>query len=270
MAHHVRKKRSHDRSTFSTGKRDVAGTAHTTPATLHAMRKIPSQADSTTTPSNTYYVTPEAELDTSDAALPPLQKVASHCIRHCSRFSLQEAQLECTKARQQDPKADCHQACCLQECCLQETPNTAVKQLGEGPSRGSRENSEGIMLKTLKPYRSYSLRLSRNSSRAKEQDSSFTNGPSRTHVTCSNSHYNSGELISNTDLTQKNRLHVISVPEIPEGCSKQAKCATCRSLETGASSEEEEEQQQQMERSSQSGCSDARSEFEEVIITTAC
>lgn len=262
--HHTRKKRSHDQSTFSTGRREGGGTAHTTPATLHATRNDHSFAESTTTPSNTYQLAPEADLDNTDAILPSgRSQAALRCSRQQSHFSLPEAQLECTKSRLEEPEADNGP-----DCSFHDTPATPLRHLEDG-----REGQEGILLKTLRPYRTYSLRLAKKSSlHQQEQDTRLSNGPSRSHYGLFSGHPTPGD-----DMTCKNNSTAGSVPR---SCSTMVHCKSCQAItarDTTPNGErgevtledEEESREEEDEASSESGCSDAHSEME-VIMTTSC
>ncbi|KAK8737276.1 hypothetical protein OTU49_004422, partial [Cherax quadricarinatus] len=195
---------------------------------MHATRNAPSFADSTTTPSNTCNIPPDAELD-SDAGMPAEHTMAPHCLRQCSHLSLQEAQLECAKARLKDPEVECDHECCLLESCS----TAREEKTRDGDS--SKEPSS-IVLKTFKPHRSFSLRLAKNSSRAKEQDSSFTNGTSKAHFTCTN--YPCVQHASRPDPRQKNNhLQVNSVSKTPTGRTNLDLCVSCQSLAPRSSSD---------------------------------
>lgn len=259
--HHSRRKRSNDQSTYSTGRRELAGTAHTTPATLHATRNDHSFADSTTTPSNTYHLAPEADFESSNAMAPTNRSQAAlQCVRQQSHFSLPEAQLECAKARLEEPETENGP-----DYSFQDTSTTPLRLMEDG-----RENHEGILLKTLRPYRTYSLRVARKASpHHQEQDSSFSNGPSRSHFGLF-----SGQQFTGDDNTHKNNS---SGALSPKGCSTMVHCRSCQTITARGTTPDKEREEvreepredEEEEASSESECSEAHSELE-VIMTTAC
>lgn len=255
--HHSRRKRSKDQSTFSTGRREGAGTAHTTPATLHANRNDHSFAESTTTPSNTYHLAPEADHSTSNAIAPNSRSQAHQCVRQQSHFSLPEAQLECTKSRLEEPEAENGP-----DYYFRDTSVTPLRLMEDG-----RENQEGILLKTLRPYRTYSLRLAKKpSSHQQEQDSSFSNGPSRSHFGLF-----TGQQLPENDVTYKNN----SSGELAgKGCSTMVHCRSCQTITArGYTPDNERNEMREVEaredEKSESECSEPHSELE-VIMTTSC
>lgn len=132
-----------------------------------------------------------------------------------------------------------------------------------------RENQEGILLKTLRPYRTYSLRLAKKSSpHQQEQDSSFTNGPSRSHFGLF-----TGQHLPGDDITHKNNS---SGGLAAKGCSTIVHCRSCQAITARGSTPDkerdevrEDKTQEDEKASSESECSEAHSELE-VIMTTTC
>lgn len=281
--HHGRHKKRSRESTLSSGRRGDAGgcpgTAHTTPVTQHASSRhaASSLGDSTTTPSNTYcHIPPDG-----DALLGPAAANGATAApdifqnrRKSSRFSLPEAQLYCAVARLQDPQMRCD---CLQDHSVHNVVSTLQHQAAETMSSMELQQEEekndavsssgGIVLKTMKPYRSYSLRLSRNSSSTRPlvQDSSFSNGPStRTNYSYfagpqppSSIHQDSAnKKYPNGQATSKPEARPDLVVTSTSGCVYSDTC----------------QQETSSLPSSESGCSDedVHSELEDVIMTTAC
>ena len=174
------------------------------------------------------------------------------CVRQQSQFSLPEAQLECAKARLEEPEAENGP-----DYYFQDTSSTPLRLLEE-----RRERQDGILLKNLRPYRTYSLRIARKTSPGpQEQDSSFSNGPSRS-------------LLSGPHLTgyKNNSSGGLS----PKGCNTIVHCRSCQTITARGSTPDkepdevrEEEPQKDEAASSESECSEPHSELE-VIMTTSC
>lgn len=194
----------------------------------------------------------------SDRSQVPLK-----CSRQQSHFSLPEAQLECTKSRQEEPEAENGP-----DYSFHDTSATPLRLMEDG-----RESQEGILLKTLRPYRTYSLRVAKRPSlHQQEQDCRLSNGPSRSHFGLFGVQPLPGD-----DMTCRNNA---SAGSAPRGCSTMVHCKSCQVItardatpdgerEDEIQENENEDREDDDEASSESGCSDPHSEME-VIMTTSC
>lgn len=275
MGYQRRRKRAHDRSGFSTGRRDGPGTTHTTPATMRTSRPIPSLAESITTPSNSCHLPLEGDPDTPSDSAVPLHKVVPHCLRQCSHTSLPESQLECAKARMYDSEAECNQECQLQSCCHRQDDSTSAAESLTATAAicSHRKEEQSILLKNLKPQRSYSLRLGKRltSKSQQEQDTSFSNGPTTTQGPCVTCQYKKASQQDADDAAPRTALSQSgSGLEASAESSGSTQYASCSLEPTQRSSVKRFRRRLTSESSSDSGCTDTRSELEEVIMTTAC
>lgn len=190
-------------------------------------------------------------------------QAALNCSRQQSHFSLPEAQLECTKSRHEEPEAENGP-----DYSFNDTSATPLRLMEDG-----REGQEGILLKTLRPYRTYSLRVAKKPSlHQQEQDSRLSNGPSRSHFGVFG-----GQPLTGDDMTCRNNA---SAGSAPRGCSTMVHCKSCQAItardatpdgerDDEMQEKEDEGREDDDEASSESGCSDPHSEME-VIMTTSC
>lgn len=169
--------------------------------------------------------------------------------------------MECTQSRLEEPEAENGP-----DYSFHENSATPLRLLEE------QEGQEGILLKTFRPYRTYSLRLAKRSSlHQQEQDNRLNNGPSRSHFGLFG-----GQALPGDDAVRKNSPSVWSAPR---ACSTMVHCKSCQAITSRDATpdgerdevmqEEEEGREEEDEASSESGCSDAHSEME-VIMTTSC
>lgn len=218
-----------------------------------------------TTPSNSCHLPLEGDTDALSDNVPPHHKVIPQCLRQCSHTSLPESQLECAKARMYDSEAECSQECHLQSCCHRQDDSATVGLTSRNDVCAHREE-QGMLLKNLKPQRSYSLRLGSkklSSSKAQHnQVTSFTNGP-RTCVSCQYKKATKegvDEMGPKSNGCQSGSTVLETTAECSNSCASVPSQNSLKKLRHRLESES----------STDSGCTDTRSETEEVIMTTTC
>lgn len=186
---------------------------------------------------------------------------------HHSSVSLQDCYPSIKETRDDNHETECDQECSLKMCCHE---GKAMLSQYDGKWRYNKTENESMLLKTFKPQRSYSLRLKRTMSPKTFTSANYNttkncNGPVNTKSeSCTSCSLNPDNL-SNSDVRRSSCVTTLTQEE------EQSQYSDLDNNETSLNSTRKMRRKYASEDSeSQSGISEAKSEIEDVVMTTAC